>query len=742
MQSNIIKKNRIIVFILVLFLLIIVTEVFYARMKAATEAEKQNTLHETTVQNSMILEKTIENKKNVLISISNLIQSDFDIQLQGFGEMVKSMLKLYNFKRIGFVGNSGDAYTTDGTISDVSFQDNIRRGFQGKTEITGLLEDTIGGEEKVNIFSVPVFEKDGAEVMGVLFAVCSTDEIRKLLTVESFSGKGFCLVIKQDGMVIVDAPAFSLPEQSNFFDVIRSDDGENNEVIEELRQEMGVGDSGYGRLVLDGKEYFYVSMPVHVPLEDYWHMITLVPVNELTREVTPLIMEMNKLFGILVIILILVVFIYAYTFRGSQKDLLKIAYQDNLTGGANYACFKRDIRFKKNVLGYIISMDLSDFKIINNTCGIEKGNETLQNIWRIIKSNIREDELAAHINADNFVLFMIEENRQILVERLNRISREIYNLIDDLSIPHVEAYYGIYYTSNMEDAETSYSHASQAKHMVKGRRDKEYCFYDEVDFTHEIENKEMADAFEYAVLKREFEVWYQPKYGAVNEEIVGAEALVRWRRNGKLIPPGKFIPLFEQNGMISILDEYVFETVCEHQKKWQDEGIGILPVSVNISRASLYFLNIVKKYRNIQKKYGLDTKYIQFEITESATVDNDEIAGLIEEFHNAGFKLLLDDFGAGYSSISTLNKLPFDVMKVDKSLIDFIGDENGEKLLHYTIRLGQSLGLSITAEGVENEKQVLFLKDLECDDIQGYYFSKPLEAQHYKLLLEKKMYEL
>ena len=193
--------------------------------------------------------------------------------------------------------------------------------------------------------------------------------------------------------------------------------------------------------------------------------------------------------------------------------------------------------------------------------------------------------------------------------------------------------------------------------------------------------------------------------------------------------------IYEKNGMIPRLDEYIFRTVCMQQKQWEKEGKKILPISVNVSRVSLYYPNIVEKYKSIVEEHGVATRYLQLEITESATIGNGEVADLIERFHLAGFEMLLDDFGSGYSSLSTLNVMHFDIMKLDKSLIDYIGDENGEKLLHYIMKLGQNLGLRITAEGVETEEQLTFLRDLQCDDIQGYYFSKPLQPEDFGKLL-------
>ena len=181
-----------------------------------------------------------------------------------------------------------------------------------------------------------------------------------------------------------------------------------------------------------------------------------------------------------------------------------------------------------------------------------------------------------------------------------------------------------------------------------------------------------------------------------------------------MLSPGKFIPLFEKNGNITTLDEYVFRTVCAQQQRWLQAGAKLYPISVNISRVSLYYSNVVDKYRELLNSFQLDPKYVPLEITESAYVDKPD-------------RLIA----------SSLNVMHFDTIKLDKSLIDYIGDRNGEKLLLHITQLLQSFGMTITAEGVETSDQVEFLKNLHCDDIQGYYFSKPLPVNEFEDFVRK-----
>ena len=189
--------------------------------------------------------------------------------------------------------------------------------------------------------------------------------------------------------------------------------------------------------------------------------------------------------------------------------------------------------------------------------------------------------------------------------------------------------------------------------------------------------------------------------------------------------------------MISKLDEYVFRAVCRQQVKWLDEGLKIYPVSINLSRASLYFADIVEKYMAILQECGVDPSFIQLEVTESAMEGKADISGLLGRFRNMGIQILMDDFGTGYSSLATLSMKCFDTLKLDKSLIDHIGEPNGETLLYYVINMGQKLGLHITAEGVEKISQLDFLKENHCDDIQGFLFARPMPSSQFEQMLKE-----
>lgn len=417
--------------------------------------------------------------------------------------------------------------------------------------------------------------------------------------------------------------------------------------------------------------------------------------------------------------------------REKMRELERYAYIDPVTGGDNYVHFKKKLG-EKTKKGYIVSMDIHSFKVVNSICGTTKGDEILREIWRCIEQNIGENDLAAHINADHYIIFYEEADKATVSNRLEMLTIQLGKRSVELNVPQQLPYFGVSAWEPENKIEQIYNEANIARHEIKERKDINHAFFSQADASRILQEKQMEDAFETSIRNRRFEVWYQPKYNPDSERLVGAEALVRWRNtDGTLVSPGVFIPLFERNGMIRYLDEYVFRTVCTQQKQWLQEGREVIPISVNLSRASLYFQNVVERYQKIAEEVGVDPAYVPIEITETAALDDKAIRQLADRFYEAGFPLHIDDFGSGYSSFATLNIMHFDTLKLDKSLIDYIGNYGGDRLLEHTIALAKELGMHVTAEGVETETQVAFLQKLNCDSIQGFYYSKPLPIQEF-----------
>ena len=715
----------------------------FGQIRNSLQQQLMSSIEGVAEQNEILVEKEAGTRFRLLDSLAREL-SDGDESI--FVDKMQGFVETYQFKRMGYIAADGTAKTTDGYRLNMSDRDFFQQSMQGKNFLTDAFEDRIDTSyETINVFSVPVYEKNQKTIKGVLFGTCGYEMFEECLKNEIFEGQAFNYIIKIDGTIVAgsgNSKKWGIGKNIFVTDASedeRDDDARDDDARDKMISDMKEGKSGYGMDPKRKEASLYYYMPLKIEESgETWYVVTAVSESVLTSRMQVVMDAINSLMVIILAVISVSVGVYIYSWRKSKKELMTLAYQDPVTLGDNFVAFKERAKRKKDGVGWLIAMDVTDFKLINSTCGVKKGDEVLRVIWEIFETETGENELAAHVNADRFILFWMDENQENIKQRLEYVIRKIEEIPERLEIPNLFPVFGIFHTIVLDEIDPLYGNAVQAKHQIKGRRDRHYIFYDELNHESIQENRELEEHFETALENEEFEIWYQPKYSAHSRKLVGAEALVRWRRaDGALIPPLKFIPLFERNGNIIRLDEYVFRAVCRQQKEWQKQGQKMLPVSVNISRVSLYYSSVVGKYESIIRSFDLDSKYIQLEITESATIDNNEIFNLLEQFHTAGFKILLDDFGSGYSSLAALNRMHFDTIKLDKSLVDYIGDDNGEKLLNSITKLAQSFGMEITAEGVETVEQLMFLCNLDCDDIQGYYFSRPLPVKEYEECLKE-----
>lgn len=392
------------------------------------------------------------------------------------------------------------------------------------------------------------------------------------------------------------------------------------------------------------------------------------------------------------------------------------------------------MRFKPKERFHLLVADIRDFKLINNSYGFKTGDDILCYLAKSYREKFKVGLLARY-GSDQFVC-MTYGDYDMSPENVNRIIREI---ACDSPIPNVMVKYGIY-----EDVDKTLpvsiicDRGFMALKSIRDNYDCSVAYFTKEMNQKQIRNRELENRFEEAVRDEEFVVYLQAKYDVKTEKIIGAESLVRWiTKDGTMIMPGEFIPLYEKDGLIVKLDEYVFRKVCEFQRKAMEEGKKLLPISVNLSRASIHHAGVVERYMEIVKENGIPFSCVPIELTETATLYNNQIRDLTEKLVSVGFPLHMDDFGSGYSSLITLNELPFTTLKIDKSLIDYIDQDKGKKVVQQVINLAHGLDMEVIAEGVESISQVEILRQMECDDIQGFYYARPQPCERFTEMVQK-----
>ena len=699
------------------------------------ETQLQQNLADVAGQNAVTLRTKVFADYKLIRSLSKGLTDATPANIDSKLAYFKTFLDDYELKRFAFCFPDGMTYSTDGDVTRLSYRDFFKKGMEGKCFITGVLQDAIDEEHSpVNVMTLPIMDEAG-NVTGVFGLTYDTEVFNQTLQIDSFDGQGYSCAVNADGEIMAVMGTDNLELSHNIFSDMLKADPENENAVDNLRAQMKQKTEGSGAMYLSEKNYYYC---VPVDLMDgsvTWYILTIVPSAVLEQRVMPI--QANQyvtslLVGIFILIGATLVILFS---QEQQRKMNRFAYVDPMTKGPNFAKFSMDMERRHNREGYLIIMDITNFNNITIAAGKAAGETMIRETWKLVSHTLRGEEMAAHIRDDLFVLFLSAPDGKRLIERLEQISEQVSEKAKNLQVYGVHAGYGVYRMQGTETFEDAYSKAKIARSHAT---DKNYAFYDEVNRVKLQQEKQLEEHFPASLENGEFEVWYQPKYSADDGTVVGSEALVRWRKeNGEMISPGRFIPLFEKNGMIMKLDEYMFRSVCKQQKQWLDENKKIYPVSINISRASLYYADVLQRYSAILREYNIDSKYIQLEVTETVMEGKADICELLNQFRHMGIEILMDDFGTGYSSLATLNTQCFDTLKLDKSLIDHIGDKDGETLLYHVIRMGQQLGLHITAEGVEQQRQVEFLQRLKCDDIQGFYFSKPMPTAEFEAMLNE-----
>lgn len=730
-------RRRIYLLVVAMVAVLILTAIAFCTRKIQTEmkTQLQQNLEDVANQNVLALRNQIRSNELLLEGLV----SELKLNKENMADQVmqyQSFVEAYGLKRLGFCMPDGMTSSTDGAVTDLSHREFFQRGMEGKRTITGVLIDAMSDEHgMVNVMSIPIQDESG-EVLGVACLTYDSEAFNDTLQLTSFDEQGYSCVINEKGEIVVAMGNNELNLSDNLFTDILNSDSDNAEFVEELQGRIERKESTHGIVNLSEKDYLY-GTPVELMGGDVtWYMLTIVPSSYFDDRFDAIQKYLFLMDFFVLLVIGLGILLFVLLSREQFRETRRLAYEDPLTGGANYARFCQVVDSFRDRHGYLVSMNIKNFSNIKIAAGRAAGDDMIREIWNILKDAIRDNEMIGRVREDHFALFITENNEEAFLNRMEDVSYKIHELARRIQVPGVYPHYGVYWLKESESVEDGFSKARIAENFVSSDHAKHYVFYSEIDHNEMYENEKLEERFEEAIANKEFEVWYQPKYSANGTDIVGSEALVRWRStDGSMISPGRFIPLFEKNGMIAKLDEYMFRSVCSQQVEWQQQGFHIRPVSVNLSRASLYYSDIVERYENILKEYRLEAKYIQIEVTESAMEGKADILKVLGQFRHMGVHILMDDFGTGYSSLAILSMRCFDTLKLDKSLIDQIGEENGETLLYHVISMGQQLGLHITAEGVENTMQLKYLQKLNCDDIQGFLFARPMPASDYENLM-------
>lgn len=405
-------------------------------------------------------------------------------------------------------------------------------------------------------------------------------------------------------------------------------------------------------------------------------------------------------------------------------------------------------RFRRNVRNMLnetrrsvafIQFDIRRFKIINDLYGEKFGDEVLYWIRETLKEACNERQFFLNLRSDVFQIVTEYDRESELLELIDRLER----VLGTYKAVKLQYSIGVYLVEDVAmELRQMEDRAGMARKAAKSSLLSEVVFYQEQFKTSLYNRKFIEDNIDTAIREGQLQMYLQPKYSISQNRIVGAEALVRWRHPDRgLIYPMEFLPVIEEDGFITQVDYYIWKKAGEFLRRCREVGIEDCPISVNLSRRHLQDREFIRVLEHIVNVYGIRKHLLELEITETM---EEHVSQAAREIKEQGFKLLMDDFGSGYSSLNILLETPFDVLKLDRKFMEnMMLSDKGRLILEHVIIMAEKLNLGLIAEGVETREQVEMLRQMGCDQVQGYYYAKPMPAEDfYQLLLENREEEL
>ena len=724
-----IKFNLIIV--IILFLLLITMTFFYLKyINNLTRKNVYQNITELSEQTASQLNLVIADQKRfVEILVDNINNNLFEKPEDVF-EIYRDDLENYHFTRLVILDREGNGTTSDGLVShNYPGIDEYFAEHEGKGDTVQLSENNMSAfsNTEVNTYS-RLFTFKGKEY--ILYAVVKTENYSELLPRRLFNGQGGTYLINNDGEILIDSYRKVTRVHTNIYDYWKETyNFENENELDKLdimknNIKKGINDSF--DINLENETYFIHYTKLNI---NDWYVVTVVPDTVIANELDTF---SSTAFFICLGFSLALIGVFTYISINSQKNsqrIYNIAYIDSITSLGNATYFKENgSKFLENLEEnkYIISIDINRFKILNNIYGYEFCNKVLKMFGDRLFKMLPKNNITCRMSNDIFAsIFSYNGN---IKELLNMIFDQASNItIDDTSL-FLNLSIGAYRINKDDtDINSIISKSYMARAKIKGLYDNGYYIFDEVLENKLLEEQKIESCMKQALEKGEFQVYYQPKINTETEKIIGAEALVRWHKDGQIIPPNKFIPLFERNKFILKLDIYIFEQACKDIANWK-KTYGFSPIiSINVSKEHFTNENFIDEYARISDKYDIDRSHIDLEITESATIDeNIDILNILNKIKEKGFVISIDDFGTGYSSLSMIQSMPLDILKIDKVFVDKADLTNDENIINYIMLIAKHLEVKTIAEGVETKEQVEFIKRKGGDIIQGYYYSKPL----------------
>ncbi len=672
-------------------------------------------------------------RSNMISIVETLEKEDINTELQNFIDR-KRVIYSFDYMAVCDIQNTVKAESgeTDGRSREMKRLMNAGR-FQATLD-RGECASQIQGDY---IFWAKKIYKNG-ESVGIFWGANRTERLRNIFVTRTFQKKNsISLIMDKKGKILIA----SQPELKDtvFSDVLK--DEKNIEKKEKtMMKDITEGKSGIFSFHSKRNRTYYVSYAIE---ENYgWVISAIMPTSLFTGFSDGYVKLM--LGCILVVLFIFSAFLtllYRNYFRNG-RELERLAFRDEITGGINRTelrmRYQKLCREKKADQYTLLLLDCVDFKMINASLGEKNGDRMLKYFYTVIKSCLEKDEIVARTEMDHYYILLKEKNPNVISRRAGEILARIISF-ENTEVPRCDVAFRMGACPVEDNNPDLTLLQDRVIAVVKNQASKDIgkLIYFDRKLADKIQReRELDSLFDDSIANGDFKVYLQPKVNVRSGVVAGAEALIRWILPEKgIVSPAEFIPLLEKNGKICILDRYVFEEVCSLMKRWKEEGAELFPISVNLSRSHFVNENFLRSYVKIADKYQVDRSLIEFEVTETIFLDASQMKKVregLQMIHKYGFRCSLDDFGYGYSSLTLLREFEIDVLKLDRSFFMDLDSARARDVIASILDMAEKLNIHTVAEGIETRQQMEYIKTVNCDTIQGYFFSRPLPVEEFE----------
>ncbi len=675
-------------------------------------------------EQQMEINLQLETAENSLLSLANSI-SEIEMDDEESLHFLSEQNRYNQFENMFYVDIAGMGLSDVGETVDLSHVIDFSGIVENKVSVTMPYSSEVSQNEVIG-FQAPLTNQNG--VYGFLYGEFSLDYFAQNLSDADFQN-GYSLISYPQGGELFVSNENYIP-----FSELAPSLEQAGIAPEDILQDFEDGQERVFFFNYQGREL--VASYVPLAFND-WSLVFVGEKKYMESELRTL--------SIVLIVSAMIVFVGLMLFAlyswNARKKVEYVAYYDELTGLANLNKFKKHVSeyLKKNPdkPSVAVKMDVDNFKAINELYGFETGDKV---IVAFVGTGERARQVEpsfflARTGVDEFMMFSANGFLEKLGDLTEQYEGYFKKLIPQLEKHHLSFCYGRYFIEPGENnVNDIVSKTSMAHSIAKSKRDGLVWDYDEEYKKRLLVQADLINKVHNAMKTGEIVPYLQPKVELKSQDVVGAEALVRWiEKDGNIIFPDSFVPLFESNGFIVDIDKHILRSVCQTLKNWMEAGLCVVPISVNFSRRHLDNPRLFEDIVEIVDGYNLAHELIEIEFTETVVAENEaKSEKLFLDLQNANFKVSIDDFGTGYSSLGTLRNFSANTLKLDKSFFDEReGNEKSNTVIDGIIKLAHSINMHVLAEGIEEETQVEFLKTVNCEAVQGYFYSRPLPIEQF-----------